>query len=64
MSRVIAYTYDADVHCRGCAGKRFGPSIHRPDVVVAGGGVIFETDELLDDMYCGDCHKLIAEKTI
>lgn len=60
-NRVIAYVYDADTHCRGCAGRKLGPWIHRLD---GWHQVIFDTDERIDDLYCGTCHKLIAPSTI
>lgn len=27
MSRIVAYTYEADVHCPACARKRFAPAL-------------------------------------
>lgn len=60
-NHVIAYVYDADTHCRGCAGKRFGPSIHKMD---GWHDVIFDIDERIDDLGCGTCHQLIASSTL
>lgn len=58
--RVIAYTYDAAVHCRDCAVERFGPGV--------GGlmwiGAVFDTDERIEDLHCDDCRELIGESTL
>lgn len=61
----IAYTYEADVHCPGCARKRFGAALDDPDTVDSEGntlGVIAPWDETNPTgEYCGDCGGEIAE---
>ena len=77
--RIIAYTYEADVHCIDCTNKRFGATptyrIHRDN---EGNLVhpVFSTDEWqeLDEgflaenptqyLVCGDCHEIIDTYTI
>jgi hypothetical protein len=70
--RIIAYTYDADIHCPGCAVNRFytkeAKQAPADDVDEHGlllfqedreGNLIhpvFSTDELGDLDHCADCH--------
>ena len=68
---IIAYSYEADIHCVECAKKRF---VVESDLVTRdehglpvnvhdreGNHVhpIFSTDEQLDAPFCGDCHAKI-----
>lgn len=69
----IAYTYEADVHCRNCTFARFDVT---HDLALDGVddregnpvGRIHEYDEWCDQsvggdasLYCGDCGELLAE---
>jgi hypothetical protein len=64
----IGYTYDADVHCPGCAIKRFGKEPGRPwvreDAVDSEGNPVHPIapwDETAEGgEYCGTCHGQIA----
>jgi len=72
MTRVIAYSYDADVHCPSCAYRMFGPgreSVPAPGFTDEHGipygaldregnavHPVFSTDEL-HYTHCGDCRQ-------
>ncbi len=72
MTRIIAYTYDADIHCPACAYRLFGPgreSVPAPGLTDEHGipyrtldregnavHPVFSTDELYDT-HCGDCRQ-------
>jgi hypothetical protein len=73
--RIIAYTYDADVHCVDCARKQFwmgpvaGQAVHRDEHGIPvhqqdseGNPVhpVFSTDEQLEPLFCGDCGEEIG----
>lgn len=60
--KIIAYTYEADIHCCSCAEARFGTQDGRDWVsedAEDGEGnpvhPVFSTDELEDDEVCGTC---------
>lgn len=67
MSRIVAYTYEADVHCVFCTHCRFGQHIRFPrdangiplDSADREGNPVhpvFSTDERGDSLtHCGDC---------
>lgn len=73
--RVIAYSYDADIHCIGCtqgrlanSGFKFPVNDRRDEHLIPENAVdsegnkihpIFSTDENSDGLYCGDCHEEI-----
>ncbi len=65
MSRIIGWTYEADYHCNDCALKRFGEiGLRNPETKDREGNPlhpVFSTDEVLEDIHCGDCGALIAE---
>ena len=72
MVTVIAYTYEADVHCVPCATSRF---VAEPGDLVTGSHIspeardsegnpvhpVFSTDENPDGLTCGDCLTVISE---
>lgn len=68
MTRIVAYTYEADVHCPACANNRFGQHIRYPrdangiplDSTDREGNPVhpvFSTDEVTRTHYthCGTC---------
>ena len=62
---VIGYSYDAGLHCEGCAQDRF-PNIdddEDPPEDSEGNEVhpIFEGDEQEESIYCGTCGDCIRE---
>lgn len=63
--RIIGYTYDADIHCVGCAEKRFGAGVDalgaEPKQDSEGNEVrpVFSTDEHESAPYCGDCSEAL-----
>lgn len=76
MMELIAYTYDADYHCTGCAYDRFpgmnsGNSDEYRDSEGNPPHPLFDTDEwYANDMYegntkatlgCSTCHEVILE---
>lgn len=66
--RVIAYAYEADIHCLPCAEHRFGVALDRPETEDTEGnpiGAVFSTDETPEwGLYCGDCgDELVAPST-
>lgn len=63
MSDPIAYTYEADVHCPGCAVRRFGHDENGfvPEDAVDGEGNPVGAVAPWDERdpagaYCGTCH--------
>jgi hypothetical protein len=67
----IAYTYEADVHCRACTIKRFGRhtanhgaracGLCETDTEGNAPGPIFAWEEVpVDGLHCGDCCEAIA----
>jgi hypothetical protein len=56
---VVAYTYEADIHCLTCAGKRFEENEHCELVGTDNEGnpihPVFNTDEFPNPEYCGTC---------
>lgn len=62
--RIVAWVYDADVHCLECAMKRFGENIERLNPLPydrEGNHIspVFETDEI-ELSACGTCNDEIA----
>lgn len=60
---VIAYAYQADIHCPACAAAA-GMDGTDPIPTDAEGnevGAVFSTDEHADGLYCGDCGECIEE---
>ena len=66
MSIVIAYKYEADIHCVNCARLRFeakkgqradgnGLALEATDREGNDLGVRFTTDEVTEDIHCGSC---------
>lgn len=67
--RILAYTYEADIHCPDCALERFpgepndkrdyhGVPIEAQDREGNTITPVFSTDEILkEDAHCGSCHK-------
>lgn len=60
--RLVAYTYEADIHCPNCAYDRFGDSLYNvtPPFPTDREGndihAVYAGDEiLLDHSTCGDC---------
>ena len=75
---VIAYTYEADVHCIDCTRKRFYYSTWKQLPLDSDGNdihALFSTDEWVEYdpshlaenptqyLACGDCHEVIDEYT-
>lgn len=61
MPSVIAYAYEADIHCADCAAKRF-PTGHGTDREGNEIHPVFDTDEQdASGVYCGDCGDEISE---
>lgn len=63
---IIAYTYDADIHCEACADKQFGKKLYNeknPPTDSEGNEVhpVFASDEITDDTCCGTCHCIILD---
>ena len=56
---IIAYTYEADIHCPSCAELRFDREelAHGLATDHEGNEVhpVFSTDEIQEDTVCGDC---------
>ena len=71
MPSIIAYAYEADLHCPRCTKRRFpdpgaDPDEHgvAQDATDREGNVIsavFTTDEVLQDLHCSQCGDIIAE---
>ena len=67
MHDPIAYTYEADTHCPGCAFKRFGRDENgfvpenAEDSEGNGVGVIAPWDEWEGVLACGTCGGVIRE---
>jgi len=62
--RVIAYTYEADLHCLDCTRNTFGDddlgyafTFDNEDQLI---NPVFSTDEILDYSVCGDCSQEIG----
>lgn len=57
--RIVAYVYEAALHCPKCAQKRFGEAINNLDAVDREGnpiGVLFDHEEVDPELlYCDDC---------
>lgn len=53
-----AYTYEADVHCPGCAESRFGPAAFGTDSEGNPVSPVFSWDmtEFEGPVVCGTCH--------
>lgn len=73
MSKVIAYAYDADIHCVNCTHKRFDGFMyyacgqwymHGAAKDSEGNPVhpVFDTEENPDGLYCGDCRETITPR--
>jgi hypothetical protein len=65
---IVAWTYDADMHCPTCAERRFGAAKladdELPPIDSEGNEIqpVFSSDEPGDcGDYCGDCLELIRE---
>lgn len=59
-SRIVAYSYEGDVHCTSCARDEFGDALDNPNVSDAEGdplGVVFATDKRPEGLFCGDCNE-------
>ena len=56
-TKIVAYTYEADLHCVSCAMERFGPgSTDSTDNEGNPVHAVFDTDEIEDpDAGCGTC---------
>jgi len=56
---VIAYVYEASLHCPKCAEKRFGRALQNPETRDAEGnplGAVFAWNTLPEELaYCDDC---------
>ncbi len=62
--KIIALAYDSDTHCVDCASQLHGQSVLMPGATGFESGVIFDTDERINDLYCGTCRELIAASTL
>ena len=71
--RIIAYTYEADVHCIDCTENTFGEKFTKmrglsdyflPDDR-EGNRVhpLFDCDEI-QYLACGDCHEVLVDSTV
>lgn len=64
---IIAWTFDADIHCCACTRKRFGPDVETADPAPEDSEAneihpIFASDETdPSGEYCGDCGVEVAE---
>jgi len=62
--RILAWTYEADVHCCDCAGRRFGESLLDDDLPVDNEGnevhPVFSFDDFDSDVSCVTCLNLIG----
>jgi hypothetical protein len=64
---IVAWTYEADIHCPRCARERFGDDIDEAEPAPEdseGNEVrpVFASDELSEEgEYCGTCGDEIAE---
>lgn len=62
--KIIAWTFEADIHCPECALKRFGPALHNVDTKDSDGNPlhpVFSTYELEPGTCCGDCLEVICD---
>lgn len=63
--KVIAYTYEADIHCIPCATERWGAEALADTATEDREGnplhPVFGTDEWLGGAWCGDCAELLIE---
>jgi hypothetical protein len=64
MPNVIAYAYEAEIHCPDCARERFGDALDEPNTQDDEGnpiGAVFSTDEHPKGLSCGDCNEELRE---
>lgn len=55
--RILAWTYEADIHCASCARKRFGDALDNPDTEDSEGNPLHPVYSwnMEQQEYCGDC---------
>lgn len=63
---IIAFTYEADLHCVECAVERFGKQVlHSSEGLADSEGnephPLFSTDEHDENVRCGTCGDLIGD---
>ncbi|MCG2767431.1 MAG: hypothetical protein L6435_03495 [Anaerolineae bacterium] len=60
---VVGWAYEADLHCRECASKRFGEELEIKEMIDREGNPVHPLflDETQQDDACGDCGRLILD---